>query len=158
MAKHLQISKIFNDDEVSKINELIKNIEEARWITRSNLEYDRGILGATCNYDFCGHTQMSKEVRDYLKSIAPTYKFELQEIAINRYNVGDYIGPHKDNDRYFLNLVIALQANGDGFYNNDEDLFIEDVAGQGILMTGVGPTHSVPPVRSLRHCLIYLYG
>jgi hypothetical protein len=158
MAKHLHISKIFDADQVKEINQTIKTIEEARWITRSVLPYDRGLQGAACNYDFCGHSQMSKDVKEYLKSVAPKHNFELQEIAINRYNVGDYIGKHRDNDRHFLNLVIALQENGDGLYIDDEDRFIEDVAGQGVLMTGVGPTHSVPPAKSLRHTLIYLYG
>jgi hypothetical protein len=101
---------------------------------------------------------MPADVKDLLKSLAPNYKdFPLREIAINRYNVGDYIGQHKDADLYRKNLVIALQAEGDGLYIDASDTFIEDVEGQGVLITGVGPIHSVPTVKKLRHCLIYLY-
>jgi hypothetical protein len=37
------------------------------------LSYGRGIEGADCNYDFCGHAQMSKENKDLLKSLAQKF-------------------------------------------------------------------------------------
>jgi hypothetical protein len=101
---------------------------------------------------------MPKNAKDRLKELAPEYKdYLLAEIAVNRYKPGDYIGKHRDRDFYRRNLVIALQANGDGLQIDNPLEFIEDVAGQGVLIEGVGPVHSVPPVNQTRYCLIYLY-
>jgi len=158
MQEQLQVSKILSDNIVAEVNAAIATLEQPRWINRMILPKTRGVNGATCRYEFCGHAQMPKDIKDFLKSIAPDYKgFPLREMAINRYNVGDYIGPHRDADVYRKNLVVALQAQGDGLLIDLEDRFIEDVVGQGVLITGVGPIHSVPAVKNLRHCLIYLY-
>ena len=158
MQERLQVSKVLSEETVAKVNAAIATLEQPRWIKRMILPKTRGVNGATCRYEFCGHAQMPRDIKDFLKSIAPDYKgFPLREIAINRYNVGDYIGSHRDADLYRKNLVIALQAQGDGLLIDPEDRFIEDIVGQGVLITGVGPIHSVPAVKNLRHCLIYLY-
>lgn len=159
MTQQLLVSKILDEKAVNEVNLAIATLEQPRWVKRKYLPAMRGVNGATCKYEFCGHAQMPKDVKEFLKTLAPEYQgYPLQELAINRYNVGDYIGQHRDTDLYRKNLVIALQAQGDGLYIDAEDKFIEDVAGQGVLITGVGPIHSVPPVKHLRHCLIYLYG
>ena len=158
MPEQLQIFNVLSNEDVARVNSAIATLEKPRWIKRTVLANTRRVNGATCSYEFCGHAQMPADVKDLLKSLAPDYKgFPLREIAINRYNVGDYIGQHKDADLYRKNLVIALQAEGDGLYIDASDTFIEDVEGQGVLITGVGPIHSVPAVKKLRHCLIYLY-
>lgn len=158
MAQQLQISKILSASEVEEVNRVILTLEGPRWVTRTFLPKPRAVGDATCRYDFCGHAQMPTDIKDFLKSLAPQYKnFPLREIAVNRYNPGDYIGSHRDVDIYRKNVVIALQANGDGLYIDAENRFIDDVAGQGVIITGIGPIHSVPPVKNLRHCLIYLY-
>jgi len=150
--------KVFDKVLVNEIRQAAESLDSFRWTRRVNLEPGRSISGSTCSYDFCGHVQMPLELREKLKSLAPEYKdFPLAEIAINRYQIGDYIGKHKDRDLYRLNLVVALQEEGDGVYIDDKSEFIEDVAGQGVLFKGVGPAHSVPPVKNLRYCLIYLY-
>lgn len=158
MPDCLEIYKVLDNEIVSEIYEMIANIEEPRWTKRNELNPYRGINGADCNYDFCGHSQMSKDMKEKLKGIAPKYpNFTLAEIAINRYKIGDYIGKHKDRHFYRRNLVISLQENGDGLLLDDENMFIEDKIGQGVLFEGIGPTHSVPPVSNLRYSLIYLY-
>lgn len=158
MQPLLEVTPLFDKKTVDTINTMLREVEESRWTLRNSLPYGRAVNGAGCHYEFLGHSQMPKSFKDYLKSIAPVNSFPLQEIAINRYKAGDYIGSHRDADLYITNLVIALQENGDGLLIEDTDTFIEDVAGQGVKITGVGPIHSVPPVKSLRHCLIYLYG
>jgi hypothetical protein len=158
MVREPMISKILEKNTATSLFDLATQIEEPRWISRKNLSYGRGIEGADCNYDFCGHAQMSKENKDLLKSLAPKFDgFKLAEVAINRYRVGGYLGKHKDRHYYRRNLVIALQELKDGLYIDDNNEFIEDIAGQGVLFEGVGPAHSVPPVKNLRYTLIYLY-
>lgn len=157
--KSLEISKIFDETIVSEILETIKTIEDPRWTRRTKLEPGRAIEDSSCAYDFCNHNMMSKEQKKFFKQLAPRYEdFILAEIAINRYRKGDYIGKHRDRDYYRRNLVVALQENGDGLIINDYDnQFIEDKIGQGVLIEGVGPTHSVPPVKNERFSLVFLY-
>jgi hypothetical protein len=151
-------SNLIDIETVFEVRKLIESFEESRWITRNILPPTRGLAGETCRYAFCGHAQMPKNAKDRLKELAPEYKdYLLAEIAVNRYKPGDYIGKHRDRDFYRRNLVIALQANGDGLQIDNPLEFIEDVAGQGVLIEGVGPVHSVPPVNQTRYCLIYLY-
>lgn len=158
MSRKLELINVFKFDMVREIRDICQNIESARWSHRSALGFPRAIGDATCRYDFCGNSQMSQNLKEKLFDLAPTFEgYTLNEIAINRYNIGDYIGKHKDRDLYRLNLVIALQENGDGIMIDDTGEFIEDKAGQGILIKGVGPVHSVPPVKNVRYSLVYLY-
>ena len=152
------ISKIFDRQQVLEVLSLINVLEGPRWVNRNKLAPGRGINGATCKYDFCGQAQMDQKTRAILESMAPKFKdFPLAEVAINRYNIGDYLGKHRDRHYFRKNLVIALQEKGDGLYIDDTDEFFEDKIGQGIMFNGIGPAHSVPPVKSLRYTLIYLY-
>jgi len=158
MEQTLEISKILEKDIALQVRSLAESIEEPRWFHRDRMAPGRAIDGASCKYDFCGHKQMSKETKEFLKDIAPKFEnYRLAEIAINRYKQGDYLGKHKDRDYYRKNLVISLQEQGDGLYIDDEDKFVEDVTGQGVCINGIGPTHSVPEVKKLRYTLIYLY-
>jgi hypothetical protein len=152
------VSKIFEKSTVELINNLISHIDDPRWVLRNYLPPGRGVDGASCSYLFCGHAQMPVFVKNKLTELAPNYAdCELAEIAINRYRKGDYLGKHRDRHLYRKNLVVSLQENGDGLMFDDTDIFVEDSIGQGILFEGVGPSHSVPPVKTLRHSLIYLY-
>lgn len=158
MVKALSRFKIFNEDIVDQINDRISSIEDLRWTVRNTLSPGRGIDGSTCRYKFCGHAQMPIEIKEFLKTISPKYdEFKLAEIAINKYDIGDYIGKHKDRHYYRKNLVISLQEKNDGIYIDDTDEFIEDKLGQCVMIEGIGPAHSVPPVKSQRFTLIYLY-
>lgn len=155
LTTSIELSK----EDVVEINNRIKDLDELRWIRRTDLGRGRGVVdSADCAYDFIGDKQMPKDLKDYLESLAPKAGiFGLKEICINRYRVGDYIGPHKDKDLYIKNVVISLQENGDGLLVDETQEFIEDIEGQAVWFTGVGPTHSVPPVKHNRHVLIYLY-
>lgn len=153
------VSNFLDKDQVNHINELLKDLQDdAYWTRRESLGASRGVNGEECSYDFMGHTFMPTELKEYLLEIAPREDgYFLGEICINRYKPGDYIGKHKDRAAYRMNRVIALQENGDGIYIDDEDRFIEDVEGQAVTIHGVGPVHSVPPAKNLRHVLIVLY-
>lgn len=152
------ISSYLDKDTALTAKQYAETLEEERWVKRSQLTPPRQVDGSSCSYDFCGHSQMPGHVVDFLKSIAPHFEeHKLAEIAINRYNIGDYLGKHKDFDYYRKNLVIALQDSEDGVLINDENKFIKDSVGQGICIDGIGPVHSVAPVNNKRYSLVYLY-
>ena len=160
LKERYSVSKdVITEEQVNHINELLSELQDdAFWTRRENLGPSRGVDGQECAYDFMGHTFMPGELREYLLEIVPREEgYFLGEICINRYKPGDYIGKHKDRAAYRMNRVIALQENGDGIYIDDEDRFIEDVKGQAVTIQGVGPVHSVPPAKNLRHVLIVLY-
>lgn len=155
---NLQIYKVYNQKQVDEILDTVRNIEDPRWVKRLVLQPGRAINDAGCSYDYCNHRQMKSETKELLKSYAPDYEdFFLSEIAINRYNPGDYIGTHKDRHDFRRNIVISLQTGTDGLYIDDTGEFIWDDAGQGVLIEGIGPAHSVPPVKETRYSLIFLY-
>jgi len=158
MDNGLTVFEILSIDQVTSVLNCISNIEEERWVTRTELSPGRGINGAKCNYKFCGHSQMDNSTKECLKKLAPVFKdFSLAEVCVNRYQVGDFIGEHRDRHIYRRNLVISLQQLGDGIFINSLNQFIEDKIGQGVMFEGIGPSHSVPPVKHTRHSLIYLY-
>ena len=154
----LEVKQLLSKDDAVKILNSIKEIEEPRWFTRDAFAPGRGQTGSTCKYDYCNQIHMSKDTVEFLKQYAPEYdNFFFGEVAVNRYNVGDYIGPHRDRDIYRRNIVISLQENGDGLFVDDTEEFIEDKAGQAVIIDGIGPVHSVPKVKNERYSLIFLY-
>ena len=133
-------------------------LEDPRWAKRSRLTPPRQIEGSSCSYDFCGQRQMDKETLDFLTQIAPYFdEYKLAEIALNRYKIGDYLGKHRDFDYYRKNVVIALQDGEDGLTIDESEEFVKDKLGQGVCIDGIGPVHSVAPVKEIRYTLIYLY-
>jgi hypothetical protein len=151
------ISKYLDKVTALRAKQYAETLEEARWVRRSQLTPPRQVENSSCAYDFCGHSQMPKHMIEFLKSIAPNFEeHRLAEIAINRYNVGDYLGKHRDVDHYRKNLVISLQDSNDGVMIEDNE-FIKDSVGQGICIDGIGPVHSVAPVNNKRYSLVYLY-
>jgi len=155
---NLQVYKVYNQEEVDEIFSVVSAIDAPRWIQRLSLQPGRAVDNAGCSYDYCNHTQMAKETREFLKHRAPRYDdFFLSEIAVNRYNPDDYIGCHRDRHDFRRNVVVSLQTGNDGLYIDDTGEFIKDHAGQGVLIEGIGPAHSVPPVNKTRYSLIFLY-
>ena len=152
------ISKYLDKETASKAKQYAETLEEPRWIRRSSMNPPRQIENSKCAYDFCGHSQMPKHVIEFYKSIAPHFdNHRLAEIAVNRYQIGDFLGKHRDVDHYRKNLVISLQDSDDGVLIDDENEFIKDSIGQGICIDGIGPVHSVAPVNNKRYSLVYLY-
>jgi hypothetical protein len=152
------ISNYLDKDTAVKAREYAESLEEPRWVRRSKLTPPRQVDNSSCAYDFCGHSQMPEHIVKFLKSIAPYFEeHRLAEIAINRYNIGDYLGKHRDFDYYRKNLVISLQDGNDGVAIDDDNQFIQDSIGKGICIDGIGPVHSVAPVNNKRYSLVYLY-
>lgn len=160
MPNSLHVAEqVLSSEQVIQVLDCISQLEEARWIKRTYLDPGRGLAGESCCYDYCGHRQLPKWMQQFFIKMAPIYKdCYLDEVAINRYNKGDFIGKHQDRHAFRRNVVISLQQAGDGVYVDQEERFIEDKIGQAVEITGIGPVHSVPPVKNLRYSLIYLYG
>jgi len=156
--KELKTIKVFSADTAEKIKTDLKNIEDKYWVTRTTLGTGRGLPGESCKHDWLGQNKMSKELLDFLTTNAPVFEdFTLEEVCVNRYNEGDYLGKHKDMHMYTKNVVVSLQENGDGLLDCTANKFIEDRIGQGVVFTGVGPLHMVPPVKKERFVVVYLY-
>lgn len=155
---NLQVYNVYDEETANAVLELVKSIEQPRWVKRTELQPGRAVNNSKCSYYYCSHTQMKKEDKDYLISIAPKYEnFFLSEIAVNRYEKGDYIGQHRDRHDFRRNLVVSLQSGADGLLIDDTETFIKDELGQGVLIEGIGPVHSVPEAKDTRYSLIFLY-
>jgi len=155
---NLQVYDIYDSKTVDQIMNVVEKIEDPRWIKRTQLQPGRAVRDSKCSYKYCNHVQMKKEDKEFFISIAPKYEnYFLSEIAINKYEPGDFIGPHKDRHDFRRNLVVSLQSGTDGLYIEDTDNFIVDRKGQGVLIEGTGPIHSVPETKELRYSLIFLY-
>lgn len=153
-----QVSKELTEDQVNTINTLLEKYKDSNYWTRRTDLTRRSVDGSSCEYDFMSMSYMPKDLKEYLLEVAPRENgYFIGEVCVNRYNKGDYIGKHRDRDYHRMNRVISLQAEGDGLYIEDDNVFIEDAVGQAVTITGVGPVHSVPAVKNKRHVLIVLY-
>jgi len=155
---NLQVIEVYDSATVDSILDVVKSIEEPRWITREYLQPGRAVDNETCCYKYCNQVQMKKQDREYFRNLAPKFEnYFLSEVAVNRYDRGDFIGLHRDRHEFRMNLVVSLQDSSDGLYVRDTDEFIEDKAGQGVQIIGTGPVHSVPTTNNERYSLIFLY-
>lgn len=102
--------------------------------------------------------------------------FPPHEVQINRYQIGEYIPPHKDKGTSLYTVSVPLQTNeknylvfGDpsAFYNNKPVIesdnegitkSFSDIKGRGYMFNGTNPIHWVPPTNSLRYSAIFLYN
>lgn len=86
----------------------------------------------------------------------PENKYDYSFIQIQKYTLGQYILPHKDNYTCLLRLFTLTTSNIDGFctQNGDSYTVIPDVAGQEIKFD-LNAWHWVNPVRDpIRYSLV----
>jgi len=156
--KELKTFSVFSKEVAEKIKIELKQVEKKYWIKRTTLGTGRGLPEQDCHHDWLGQSNIPKELLQTLLYNAPKFDgFTLEEICVNKYNKGDYLGKHRDMHIYRKNVVVSLQENGDGLINHYTNEFIEDKIGQGVVFTGVGPLHEVPPVAQERFVVVYLY-
>ena len=154
----LKTFDVFPKEVAESIKEHLKQLDNKSWTRRTTLGRGRGIPNEDCKHDWIGHVNLPKSLLKILLEYAPQFEdYYLQEICANRYNIGDYLGKHKDMHLYRKNVVVSLQQDGDGLIDHNANKFIEDKIGQGVIFTGVGPLHEVPPVKQERFVVIYLY-
>lgn len=100
---------------------------------------------------------MPKELREALRDLAPSIpKAMLEEVCVNRYEIGSGMPEHIDLHEYQYNMVVALSNNGDGCTVMDQ--FFADVPGKGMVFPRKSEPHSVPPVKHKRYVIIFLYA
>ncbi|AEH03579.1 DNA endonuclease [Pseudomonas phage PhiPA3] len=103
-----------------------------------------------------GDRQQPTELRKFLYDLAPIIDgWKPTEMCLNKYEVGNGMPEHIDLAMYRHNMVIALCDHGDGLLINGE--FYVDTPGQGVILPFKSPPHEVPPVKTRRYVLIYLY-
>lgn len=100
---------------------------------------------------------MPAELRKTLFSLAPNLpRTFVEEVCVNRYEVGFGMPEHIDLAQYQYNMVVALCDNGDGV--NIEGVFHVDEPGKGIIFPRKSAPHDVPPVKHQRYVIIFLYA
>ena len=132
-------------------------MEPARWFLRKQINSRPTKHTRDCHYYFCGDRQQPEALREKLFALAPQIdEAKVVEACINRYDVGGWMPEHIDSTiDYRYNMVIALCEQGDGI--EIEGVFYPDVAGRAVVFPRRSAPHAVPPVRSQRYCIIYLY-
>lgn len=149
-------SNLLSKELCAQLFEEFENIHPARWVKRTELQVGRGVSNLSCSYSCALNKTLGVDYLQRLAALAPEMPgAKVVEIVVNRYEVGDYIPDHRDRAHYKYNMVIAVQECGDGI--QILDTFYPDVAGRACIFEGIGPTHSVPPVKHKRYVLIYLY-
>lgn len=146
----------FSPEIAKQLVEYVKALPEIYWYHRTMINSIPTQGTKEADYWFLGDGQMSSELRECLRTLAPTIDgFKPKELIINRYEVGTGMPEHIDKAFYMHNMVIALSDNNDGLTINGE--FIVDQPGKGWIMPIKSPPHAVPPVKHQRFTLIYLY-
>lgn len=147
---------VFSKEFCDSLLEEVRELHEARWVHRKNINSRPTKGDVTSDYYFCGNHQFPKEMREALMQVAPQIEgCELGEVIINRYDVDGYMPEHVDVSPYRYNMVVALSDCGDGLTIRDE--WHEDVPGRACIFPAFSAPHEVPPVKSQRFVLIYLY-
>lgn len=158
--KHLAQEKLAVDvcsaEFAEQLIAYLKTLPELYWYHRKKINSIPTKGTTDANYYFLGDGQMPVELKECLRTLAPTIDgFKPVEMIINRYGVGYGMPEHIDKAFYSYNMVIALSNNGDGL--NIEGVFHKDDPGKGVIFPLKSPPHEVPPVQHERFTLIYLY-
>lgn len=146
----------FDADQVADVLKRLEAFDEGKWFHRKkiNSRPTQGVVEA--DYFFCGDRQQPKDFNEFIRSLAPKIPGTLLgEACVNRYLVGGGMPEHIDIAMYRYNVVVTLNALGDGVEING--VFYPDVAGQAVQFPAKSPPHRVPAVKNKRYVIIYLY-
>lgn len=155
----IYLNQYFTVSFVDELLNRIENIPESCYVDKSHTIPIRS-GGLTGSYKSALNKTIPKDIYQTLKNSAPKIENHwLEEIVINKYNIGDSIPPHYDKHLYRKFVLIFLSENKDGLtiHHNDKEIFIEDKKGMGLEFTGIDVLHEVKPVKHKRYTLIYLY-
>lgn len=156
-TSHSLHDAVIAPEKCAEIREKIRALPPHVWFRRTGEMPGRGYPGETCAYWYATHRSMPPEFSKELGELAPKVDgWKLDIICINKYLPGDYIGTHRDRGTHPFNLVIPLQDGEDGMFIKGE--LLKDKAGRAGLNAYTGLPHSVPPVKSERYVLIFLFN
>lgn len=146
----------FSPDIAKQLVEYLRELNPKYWYHRLKINSIPTKGTTEADYWFLGDGQMSPELKECLRTLAPTiHGTKPREMIVNRYEVGFGMPEHIDKAMYVHNMVIALSDEGDGL--DIEGVFHQDRPGAGWIMPIKSPPHEVPPVKHQRFTLIYLY-
>lgn len=147
----------FSKETAEAIVSVLETLPDAYWYHRLKINSIPTNGTSESDYWFMGHNQMPGELREALWDLAPSIpKSILEEVCINRYEVGFGMPEHIDLAVYQYNMVVALSDNGDGVNIMGE--FHVDQPGKGICFPRKSDPHEVPPVKHKRYVIIFLYA
>lgn len=147
---------VYSKDFCDSLVEEIEEFHTARWVLRDHISSIPTKGTNKSHYYFCGDRQQPKDFNQAIRAVAPVIEgHELGEVCINRYDVNGYMPEHIDAADYRYNIVVALCEKGDGITVEGE--WLEDKAGQAVVFPAFSVPHEVPPVKSKRYVLIFLY-
>ncbi len=103
---------------------------------------------------------MSKEFRKYiLNSIPRRFKYDVDEIQIQKYNDGGGISIHKDSYPLYIDLCVLKSNPKNGIYIYDSKKsfwnFVPDVVGN-IVRIKPYEYHCIPKVYDERYSLVFI--
>ncbi len=151
----LTYKQVFTPEESDWLYERFQEIEDARWVKRSQMHGHRTLAETTCSYYSCLNKAIPEPIMAFLQDKNPCKDRNLQEVVINKYYPGDWIPMHRDNHFYRSFVLVPVQSLGDGV--EIEDKWFEDNKGLGLDFDGTSHKHRVLEVRRLRFTLLYLY-
>lgn len=156
MGEEVSRVVVFSKEQCRDLLEDIENIHPLRWARRTKINSLPTQGDPTSDYFFLGDRQQEKEFNKKLRAMAPVYPgLELSQACINRYDPGQYMPEHIDWSTNRVNMVVALNEDGDGV--EIKGVFSPDVQGEAVVFYDKSPPHRVPPVKNQRYVVIYLY-
>lgn len=156
LAQEILPVDAFSKQIATDISSYLDNLREKYWFHRDKINSIPMKGDPTADYYFLGHNQMPAELRNFLFALAPTIDgMKPIEACVNRYEIGRGMPEHIDQAYYRYNMVIPLSDYGDGLLVGDQ--FFVDKPGSGLILPSRSPAHEVPPVKTKRYVLIYLY-
>ncbi len=148
---------VFSPQMAEAIVSALEELPGGYWYNRLKINSIPTAGTTEANYYFLGHNQMPSKLRKALWELAPVLpKAILDEVCVNRYDIGHGMPEHIDLAQYQYNMVVALCDDGDGVTIQGQ--FHVDNPGQGIIFPRKSSPHAVPPVKHKRYVIIFLYA
>lgn len=148
---------VFSPQTAEAVVAALEELPDGYWYNRLKINSIPTAGTTEANYYFLGHNQMPSELRKTLWALAPSLpKAILEEVCVNRYEVGYGMPEHIDLAQYQYNMVVALCDNGDGVEIMGQ-MYVDN-PGKGIIFPRKSAPHAVPAVKHKRYVIIFLYA
>ena len=147
--------KLIEVEEAHSLRDRLDLLDDAYYLDRSTFRPIRGVENHEIgSYQCIGDSSLPKDLLvDFIK-ISPKNPLPISKIVINKYDVGDWIPKHCDDNgpAYFTTLHLEDSEEGLSY----EGGFSKNVAG-GAKEYPTDLLHWVEPVVKPRYTVIFLY-